>query len=70
MYAFTQMQRGILLIFIGGVMLLHALKIVQFRYDIFLAGLGVYLIVCGLMATGYYDKIVAMLKNRGPKVSE
>jgi len=61
---FTRGQRGTLFIVVGAVLLLHALGIIKFHYDLFLAALGLYLIICGLMMTGYHTKLLCMLKNR------
>ena len=61
MFPLTQMQRGILFIFIGALILLNGLNII--RYDLFLVALGAYLILDGLMVTGYYNKLIGMIKK-------
>ena len=72
MFMFTQMQRGMVLIGIGAIILLDTLRIVDFGF-IFWIGLGAAMVLYGLMITGYYGKIMAMINKQtksAPKKSD
>lgn len=64
-----EMRKGFLFILVGIALFLHTLGIIPIGSNVFLIGLSLYLIVIGLMKTGYYNKIVAMISKGGSNAS-
>ena len=63
MHNLSERTQGIIFIFIGIVLLLHALGIVEKGTNLIIITMAVYLIVIGSIKSGAYQKLMNMMKR-------
>ena len=59
----SERTQGIIFIFIGIVLLLHALGIVERGINLIVIGMAIYLIIIGSIKSGAYETLIRMIKR-------
>ncbi len=59
----SERTQGIIFIFIGIVLLLHALGIVARGINLIVIGMAIYLIIIGSIKSGAYETLIRMIKR-------
>lgn len=59
----SERTQGIIFIFIGIVLLLHAFGIVARGINLIVIGMAIYLIIIGSIKSGAYETLIRMIKR-------
>ena len=64
----SEQHKGIVLMVMGAILLVHTLGIVELYLNIIIIGAALYMFVCGFIKSGAYNQLLLLLKRyRAPK---